>query len=322
MKQDNIDTREIGFASPLKSAFLPDCVRVPVENLIALKKLSPTVKKAQKYQQILASVREVGLVEPPAVAAVPKRPGWFYLVDGHLRVEALKDIGVAAVDCMVATDDDTYTYNKRINRLSAVQDHKMIVRAVERGVSVERLAAALGLAEETIRHRFRLLNGICDEAAGYLADKPCPAKIFETLRQMKPLRQIEAAELMIGQNIFSPAFVTAILAATPPEQLIPTARGRVSDAVSVDSMARMERELATLQAQNSVVEDSYGPDVLHLTVIKAYISSMLSRASIVRWLAQHQPEYLKEFQRIADMTDLGAASHLPSRVENRGTARV
>lgn len=317
MKQANTEARGTGFASPLKSAFLPDCVRVPVANLIALKKLTPTVKRAQKYQQILASVREVGLVEPPAVTAVPKRSGWFYLVDGHLRVEALKDIGVAAVDCMVATDDDTYTYNKRINRLSAVQDHKMIVRAVERGVSVERLAAALGLSEETIRHRFRLLNGICDEVAGYLAEKPCPAKIFEMLRQMKPLRQIEAAELMMGQNNFSPAFVTAILAATPPEQLIPNARARVSETVSVDSMARMERELATLQAQNSVVEDTYGPDVLHLTVIRAYLSSLLSRASIVRWLAQHQPEYLKEFQHIADMTDLGTSTRTESKVVAR-----
>src|SRR5690606_26225957 len=117
--------------------------------------------------------------------------------------EALKDLGLSDVDCLVAPEDDTYSYNKRINRLSAVQDHKMIVRAMERGVSAERLGKALGLSPLTIKHRFRLLNGICDEAITLLADTNCPAKSFDLLRQMKPLRQIEAAELMVGNKNFS-----------------------------------------------------------------------------------------------------------------------
>ncbi|MNY72435.1 RepB plasmid partitioning protein [compost metagenome] len=56
--------------------------------------------------------------------------------------------------------------------------------------------------------------------------------------------------------------------------------------------------------QIKIVEDDYGPDVLHLTVIKGYLTKLLANAAVVRWLAKHQPEYLKEFQSIAELTEL------------------
>ena len=49
-----------------------------------------------------------------------------------MRIEALRDLGETEVDCLIATDDETFTYNKRVNRLSAPQEHRMIVRAIER----------------------------------------------------------------------------------------------------------------------------------------------------------------------------------------------
>lgn len=287
---------------PPKNIFLRECVRVKITNILPLKVLRPSVKSSLKYQQILASVQDVGLVEPPAVMPIPDRPGHYFLLDGHLRIESLKDLGQLETDCLVALDDDTYSYNKRINRLSAVQDHKMIVRAMERGVSAERLGKALGLSPQTIKHRFRLLNGICEDAVAMLADTNCPAKVFDILRQMKPLRQIEAAELMAGNKNFSAMFANALLAATPANLLSFERKTEPEQQVSAESIARMERELAALQMQIKVVEDDYGPDVLHLTVIRGYLSKLLANATIVRWLATHQPEYLKEFQRITEMT--------------------
>ena len=287
-----------------KNSFLQECVRVQISNILPLKVLRPAVKKSLKYRQILASVQDVGLVEPPAVMPAANKRGQYFLLDGHLRIEALKDLGQLEVDCLVTQEDDTYSYNKRINRLSAVHDHKMIVRAMERGVSAERLGKAFGVSPLTIKHRFRLLNGICEDAVAMLADTNCPAKVFDILRQMKPLRQIEAAELMIGNKNTSTMFANALLAATPPNLLAFERKAGPEQQVSAESIARMERELAALQMQIKVLEDDYGPDVLHLTVIKGYLSKLLANAAVVRWLAKHQPEYLKEFQRITDMTEL------------------
>ena len=62
----------------------------------------------------------------------------------------------------------------------------------------------------TIQRRFRMLNGICAEAVELLKDTTCPLIVFELLRQMAPIRQVEAAELMIGQNNFSSMFAKAL----------------------------------------------------------------------------------------------------------------
>ena len=303
----NIEARStIQSEQGVKIDFSTKCIRLSLSSILPLKAIRPNVKASIKYQQILASIEEVGLVESLVVTAATKSPVQYFLVDGHLRMAAIRDLGWSEVECLVTRDDDTYTYNKRVSRLSAVQDHKMIVRAMERGVSPERLAKSLAISPETIRHKFRLLNGICEDAVGLLADAPCPGRVFDILRQMKPLRQIEAAELMVGNKNYSVQFANAMLAATPPPMLAFESKAAGSNVVTVGSIARMERELAALQMQTSAVEDSYGPDVLHLTVIKGHLKKWLENAAVLRWLAKHRPEYIDEFQRLTETEDVGS----------------
>ena len=257
----------------VKVAFEQSTVLLKIDQIVALKVLWPGVKSGKKYAQIISSVRTIGLVESPVVTPDRKHPGVYFLLDGHLRIEALRDLKVSEVECLISTDDEAYTYNKRINRLAAVQEHRMIVRAVDRGVPEERIAEALGLDVVAIRRRFRLLDGICPEASELLKDTPCPMKVFDILRQMAPMRQVEAAELMIGQGNFSTVFAHALLAATPEKQLVKLGKKKLSDTSTVtsDQIVRMERELASLQSQIKSVEDNYGVDNLHLTVAKGYL---------------------------------------------------
>jgi len=286
--------------------FERDSVSLPIDALIAMKPLRADVKMSSKYRQIVTSIKAVGLVEPPVVVAAQDQPGIYYMLDGHLRLEALRDLGVSTVDCLVSRDDEAFTYNKRVNRLSAPQEHRMIARAIERGVSEARLAEALGINVTGIQRRARLMDGISEDAVELLRDSPCSLSVFDVLRQMAPLRQREAAELMVGHSNFGRPFVTAILAATAEAQLASGKRRRrpTTSTVTREQVARLERELATLQVQIKAVEETYGLDNLHLTVAKAYLVKLLGNARVVRWLAQHKPEYLTEFQSIAELTSL------------------
>ena len=63
----------------------------------------------------------------------------------------------------------------------------------------------------------------------------------------------------------------------------------------------MERELARLQEGITSIQESYGKDHLHLTVIKGYLARLLGNARVVRYLMQNRPEFLNEFQTIADL---------------------
>jgi hypothetical protein len=275
--------------------------------IVALKSLRPGAKESKKYTQILSSVRAIGLVEPPVVTPDPKKQGMYFLLDGLLRIEALKDIGNDEVECLVSTDDEAYTYNKRINRLSAVQEHRMIVRAMDRSVPAEKIAEALELDVGTIRRRFRMLDGICAEAIEMLKETNCPMKSFDILRQMAPIRQVEAADLMIGQSNFSTMFARALLAATPESQLIDPRKKKPTrgNPVTSEQIARMERELASLQSQVKSVEESFGIDNLHLTVAKGYVTKILSNTRVTRWLEQNRQEYLGEFRSIAEIDSIG-----------------
>jgi hypothetical protein len=83
-----------------------------------------------------------------------------------------------------------------ISRLATVQEHLMIVRAIERGVSEDKLAKALNMDVKAIRRRRTMLAGICPEVVDMFKDKSVNPNTFEILRKMKPMRQLEAAELM------------------------------------------------------------------------------------------------------------------------------
>lgn len=292
----------------VKLGFERDPVTLRLDQIVPLRNMRQGTKQSKKYAQVLSSVRAIGLVEAPVVTPDGQNQGAYFLLDGHLRIEVLKDLGTSEVDCLISTDDEAYTYNKRINRLAAVQEHRMIVRAVERGVPEERIAEALGLDVRTIKRRFRLLDGISEEVVRLLRDTACPQVVFDILRRMSPMRQIEAAELMLGQNNLSAAFARALLVATPENQRVDPPKKPAADEnrVSSEQIARMERELASLQTQVKSVEENYGLDNLHLTVAKGYITKMLGNARIVGWLAQNQPDYLSEFQTIAEIESIAA----------------
>jgi hypothetical protein len=281
--------------------FEPDCVVVPVSKMLPVKSLRKSVKDSQKYRQIAASIMEIGLVELPVVARHNDPPDSYLLLDGHLRVEILKDMGRTEVECLISTDDEGYTYNKRISRLAAVQEHHMMKRAIANGVSQERLARALNINVGSLQRRVRMLDGVCPEAINLLKDKPCPVKTFEILKKMVPLRQIEAAELLINANNYSAAYASAIFVSTPQDQLVNANQPKRVKGMTPEAIARMERELSRLQENISSIEERYGTDNLHLTVAKGYLGKLLSNGRIVQYLARNCPEFLSEFQSIVEM---------------------
>ena len=287
-------------------AFEPDSVLIRLPDILPMKQLSATIKKSRKYQQILASIQEVGIIEPPVVARQEGRQGKFLLLDGHLRIEVLKELEVDEVTCLIATDDEAFTYNKRVNRLATIQEHKMILKAIERGVPEDRIAKALDVNIPSIRRKRRLLDGICPEAAELFKDKHCPLNTFQSLKKMKPMRQVEVAELMIAMNNFSITYSKALLVATPQDQLVESGKPKTFKGISPEQIARMEKEMASLQREMKLIEESYGPDHLNLVLARGYLVSLLNNSKVVRYLTQNHSEILGEFQRISEAASMGS----------------
>lgn len=285
----------------IKAGFDKKTVDLQIDQIVLLKVVAPATRKSPKYHQILASIREVGVIEPPVVSRARDK---YVLLDGHMRIEALKELGETEVTCLISTDDEAFTYNKHINRLSTVMEHKMILRAIERGVPEAKIAAALNIEIKSIVTRRDLLNGICPEAADLLKDKMVPIATFPILKRMKPFRQIEAATLMNDSNTYSKTYVRMLLAATPKDQLVDPEKPKKIKGLDEEQMARMESEMESLQREYRLIEENYGKDVLNLTLTKGYLGSLLGNAKVVRYLAQHHSDILTQFQKIADITSL------------------
>ncbi|MCP3393911.1 ParB N-terminal domain-containing protein [Bradyrhizobium sp. CCGB12] len=294
-------------SNKITQAFGADFVMVQIASILPVKVIEKATKSTQKYRQIAASIREIGLVEPPVVIQDRRNPNSYLLLDGHLRIEALRDLGESEVECLISTDDEAFTYNKRISRLSPIQEQRMIAKAIERNVPKEKIARALDIKVRSISRKAQLLDGICGEVVGLLKDRMCPLAVFDVLRKMSPLRQIEATELLINANNFSVSYASALLAGTPQAQLVTPQTPKRLKGMTAEAIARMERELSRLQEAISSIQDLYGQDHLHLTVVKGYLRKLVTNDRVGRYLEQYQPELFVEFQKIAEMT-----STLPS----------
>jgi hypothetical protein len=293
-----LSSKQLG--TSVKLAFEEVSLRIPIDQILPLRLVSPAVKKSVKYAQIAASIAEVGIIEPPAVARDATYPDQYHLLDGHLRIEIVRERGDTEIVCLIATDDEAFTYNKRISRIATIQEHRMILNAVKKGVSEERLARALNVDIGSIRKKRNLLVGICPEAAELLKDQHVPIHVFTELRFMKSVRQVEAVENMITMNRFSVNYARSLVASTPDDQLV-AGKPRRTPGISEDQIATMQRESENVDRQFRAVEQSYSSDQLDLMLAAGYVNRLLGSVRVVRYLAQHHADILTEFQKLSDL---------------------
>ncbi|MBY3097521.1 plasmid partitioning protein RepB C-terminal domain-containing protein [Rhizobium laguerreae] len=283
-------------ASSVPLSFENMSLRIPIAEILPLKQLSSAALKSVKYAQIAASIDEVGIIEPPVVIRDSQQHDKFHLLDGHIRVDVLAKRGDTEVVCLVATEDEAYTYNRRISRLATIQEHKMILKAIEKGVPEERLARALNVNISSIRHKKSLLEGICPEAIDLLKEKHVPINTIGELRKMKPMRQIEAAGLMIAMNKFSVSYAKSLVAATSDFMLV-SPKKKIAG-LSEDQISLMEQEAASLDREFKTIEHDYGADHLEVVLAVGYVTRIMANARVVRHLAQFYPDILSEFTKM------------------------
>ena len=278
---------------------------INLDHISPSKILPEATLKSRKFKQIVASIEEVGIIEPlvikPKYASLKKH----ILLDGHLRFHALRHLGVEETLCLMAKDDETFTYNKFVSRQAPIQEHKMIQKAIANGVSEEKIAKALNLNVKSIIQKRSLLKGICPEAVNLLKDKMVATGTFHVLKKMKPLRQIETSTLMIDANDFTVSFAKSLLAVTHESHLVDSERKpKTSKKLSKQKQICIEEDITNLEREYKEKSKDIGPKILLLTYIKSYIEKLLKNPKVVRFLSQNHPDMLQEFEKIAAIKSL------------------
>jgi RepB plasmid partitioning protein/ParB-like nuclease domain len=276
-------------------AFELKTVLLPIATIVPRVAVTDETRKSKKYRQIAASIEHVGLIEPLVVSR--RSGGDFLLLDGALRLDILLTRQESEVRCIIATDDEGYTYNKRVNHLSNIGEHYMILKALTNGVSEQMISSALNVNVETIRKKRSLLDGICPEAVQLLLTRRVSTHAYGYLRRMKPLGQIEAAERMIHANSYSGKMAKALYTITKPELILhPSKPNRASPGTSA-KLALLRQEADSLLIDVKQVEETYAAQALDLTLSLGYVEHLLSNAKIDKYLTKHHQDILGEFRK-------------------------
>jgi hypothetical protein len=121
---DQLELSEVRMSDPVKLGFERQVVVLARCEILPMRRVLDRIKQTVRYKRIVASIAEVGIVEPLVVTR-REVAGPYMLVDGHLGHAALMDLGSNETPCLIADDDEAFTYNKRVNRLATVQEHYM-----------------------------------------------------------------------------------------------------------------------------------------------------------------------------------------------------
>jgi hypothetical protein len=279
-----------------KIGFELQVISLPLADLLSLRQIKDPAK-ITRYKAVLVSIKEGVLIEPLMVFP-QKETGKYVILDGHLRWHALNELGYTVADCIIARDDECYTYNARVSRITPIQEHRMIVKAVNQGVAPERVAAALNIPVRVVKAFMNLLSGIHPEVADLLKDKNISPRTIKLLRRVNGVRQVEIAELMVGADNYTNSYVEALILGTPKDQLATVVAVKKRKGFGPENLARLEQEMELLQYDFKAVEAGYGENVLNLTLASAYLRKLLANDAVGRFLKADHAELYAEFEKI------------------------
>lgn len=288
----------------IQAAFDLGGITLPLTAIHPIRQIKPTDHAFGKYRAMLASIREVGVIEPLIVHPQRGASGTYLLLDGHMRLKALSELNRAEAFCLVAKDDDAFTYNDKVNRLSLIQEHAMIMRAIEHEVSAEQIAKALDVDVAKIKASMNLLDGIHPEAVDLLKDKPITAAALRCFKKAKSVRQIDMAQLMVASNNYTRGYADALIVGTPSDQLIRGNKAKLPRGLSDEEVVRMEKEMETLERDYRLSQDQFGENSLHLNAVQRYVKRLLENARVRKFLGNRYPEVLEEFQALVSLEAL------------------
>jgi RepB plasmid partitioning protein/ParB-like nuclease domain len=273
---------------------------LPLDRIISQKPITDKIRESQKYKQIAAAVKYVGIIEPIVVFPMTDREGYYRLLAGEVRLDILLATETTETICLLSKDDEAFTYNHKVNRISPIQEHFMVLQAVKKGVSEEDIAQALNVNVAQIRAKRDMLRGICNEAIARIKDYTFTAAAIYVIRKMHATRQIVVVNQMIAMSSFSEKFALQMLASTP-QNLLVEKKPKYMEHLSAQSIAQMDTELQQSRTQQEDIREQLGSVNVQLTRISTYCEKLLRNGLVHKYLKKHHTQELYDMLQLLEM---------------------
>jgi ParB family chromosome partitioning protein len=234
--------------------------------IIRLRPLRDRHVTKREYDRILATLKAIGLIEPLIV--YPDGDD-YVILDGVQRYRVFLDLGIEVVPCIVGKRREAFTGNRMVNRVSPVQENRMIEQSMEE-LDENTIATTLGIAG--ISHRLKKT----------------------LLKQLHP----DAAAALDGFKDYSVAFARTLILKTPPAQRDNRKRKRDPWDKTADRKNDLLKQLADAEQKHDFYSRLYKQYTVDLLRLAIFARELLSRAKVKEYLEQHHQTIVSRFQTI------------------------
>lgn len=273
---------------------------VPIVKLVPLRKrkVSP-----RDYNKLLANLKAVGLIEPLLVC---QEADQFFILDGYVRYNALVDLGVETVPCLVLDSRDLYTPNRQVNHLSPRQEVRMLRKALEK-LDEKTIAAAFGIDKLKTRLNTALFRELHPHVIAALEKGTILQSVAQELTFVLPARQVEILKMMQEGGDFSLAFAKAQVLTTPPGMRSKKHRKSAPWDKAQKTRRDLVNKLTEVEKHFDFYSNLYRQYVGDLLKLSIYVRQIVTCPALRNHLEQHRPEDLKFFESILAQSEGKAA---------------
>ncbi len=248
--------------------------------IIQLRPLRERKISQREFDRILASIKAIGLIEPLIV--FPEGDD-FVITDGVQRYKALLNLGVEIVPCIVGPRREAFTGNRMVNRLSPVQENRMIEKSLEE-LDEQTIAAALNLSGITHRLKKTLLKQLHADAAAALDQSAITRACARELTHVKPDRQSEILTAMKSYKDYSVAFARSLILKTPPAQREVRRRKRNPWNKSAQRKSDLLKKLAEAEQKHDFYARFYKQYTIDLLRLAIYARALPTQSpNLIPW---------------------------------------
>lgn len=250
----------------------------------------------QEYDRIVASVKAVGLIEPLVI--FPEGDD-YVILDGAQRYKALVELGIDTVPCIVAKQREAFTSNRMVNRVSPIQEHRMIEKSLGE-VDEATIAEALGISQLSHRLRKTLLKQLHPDVAVAFDDGRIARACARELTNVKPPRQKEILAAMESYKDYSTTFARTLVVKTPTHQR--ENRGRKHNPWDKTTQRKNDllKKLSEAEQKHDFYSQLYRQYTVDLLRLAIYARSLLTNPRVREHLDCHHAEVVARLSAIIE----------------------
>ncbi|MFC1762989.1 ParB/RepB/Spo0J family partition protein [Planctomycetota bacterium] len=272
---------------------------IPIEMLMPLKERDINFKRHRGFKKIKSSIQAVGLIEP---LCVYKESHGYIILDGYLRFEALQQLGIKTVPCWIHKDKEAYTYNRMVNRLSTVQQSRMLHQSLST-LDRKTIEQAFGLKNLGYRLATDILNQLHPDVIKAVDKDVISRRCATQLTNVNKERQAQILKEMGRTHDYTISFARALIIKTAPEMRSQKHRNNKPWDGNNEKKKQLVEKLEEVQKRYDFYTNLYRQYTTDLLRLCVYTRQLLTNETVALHLQSNFPEVFKRLQAIVFDTE-------------------